>query len=622
MLPGASSLGTAGMRPRGLSRLALFCGRTRLGGMGFDTGLKPTGANLDAEPAWSPPPDGLPPDARPIDLLGIRYVRCRTADGGELYLTRFGLPFFLHLQPENWFERDWFEANRERLVGTSVVYRLPTRPVNDRVVQLVVKWSRVGEDVPGDTLSVNRFINADFNSPFEEFSLLHELRRGLTGPEGIRIRTQRPLAIYVPPERLQLWQTGRSESKIAAKIARHPGVELDILRQYVLIYEWIKGVDLVEASTGWDGSPEDRSRRMGGITSLVIHELEQKGYQVVDMKPAHIIVRPRPDGSLPRDRSGQLIYALIDYELLVRTPQHEEAVRRDHRRYYLEHMARRFESAEVKPMPPHLNAVNILGVDYIYGQAESTGGRLWVAGRDPDLFNYFLPERWRRTPKRLLSVVNQVYRTTTKDNINLVWRVSRVGETPSFSDLPGRAHDILRHGYNSPFEEFAHAMELNRAGVSTVYLRAIYMTGRRVERPNIADRSRYEQLAGIQTPDGSPILLPDHEYITLWGFWNGPDKLIASHTGPAFRGVDVEHAAGEGIIPGETVAQIMGRAHERLRRAGFEHLRLRPNHLLLSCDAADDLVPDSSGRPELRLCNFELLRRLPPPSEVTAPPRG
>ncbi len=72
--------------------------------------------------------------------------------------------------------------------------------------------------------SVPRF---ELTVDFEEFSLLMELRSGVTGPRDIRIRTQKPLAIYVPSERLQLWQTGRSESKIAAKIARHPGVELD-----------------------------------------------------------------------------------------------------------------------------------------------------------------------------------------------------------------------------------------------------------------------------------------------------------------------------------------------------------------------------------------------------------
>ena len=81
-------------------------------------------------------------------------------------------------------------------------------------------------------------------------------------------------------------------------------------------------------------------------------------------------------------------------------------------------------------MPAHLRATNVLGVDYIFGRAESTGGLLWVVGKDPDLFNYFLPERWRRTPKKNLSARNQIFRTRTKDNINLVWKVSRMGDSP------------------------------------------------------------------------------------------------------------------------------------------------------------------------------------------------
>ncbi len=61
-------------------------------------------------------------------------------------------------------------------------------------------------------------------------------------------------------------------------------------------------------------------------------------------------------------------------------------------------------------MPAHLRATSVLGVDYIFGHAESTGGLLWVVGRDPDLFNYFLPERWRRTPKKKLSSRNEIFR--------------------------------------------------------------------------------------------------------------------------------------------------------------------------------------------------------------------
>ena len=199
-----------------------------------------------------PPPAVLPADlpapCNAMSLLGVDYFHLKTGDGGDLYLTGFGLPFWKNLLPENWYAREWFEAKRERLEGTSTVYKVPTRPVAGRVLHLVVKWSRVGESVPLDTFTVNKFIHAEFNSPFEEFSLLMELRRGEVGPVAIRIRTQLPLAIYVPSERLQLWQTGRSEDKIRAKVARHPGVEIDILRQYVVLFGWIKGSDAVETA--------------------------------------------------------------------------------------------------------------------------------------------------------------------------------------------------------------------------------------------------------------------------------------------------------------------------------------------------------------------------------------
>ena len=150
-------------------------------------------------PAANPPPPVLPADLpasrNAISLLGVDYIHLKTEDGGDLYLTRFGLPFWKNLLPENWYAREWFVAKRERLEGTSTVYKVPTRPVNGKVLHLVVKWSRVGEMVPFDTLTVNKFIQAEFNSPFEEFSLLMELRRGEAGPSAIRIRTQRPLAI-------------------------------------------------------------------------------------------------------------------------------------------------------------------------------------------------------------------------------------------------------------------------------------------------------------------------------------------------------------------------------------------------------------------------------------------
>ena len=554
-------------------------------------------------------PAEMPPGTT-MSLLGVDYFRLKTDDGGELFLTRFGVRFWKHLLPDNWYAHEWFEANRERLEGTSTVYRVPTRPVNGRALDLVVKWSRVGEMVPLDTLTVNKFINAEFNSPFEEFSLLMELRKGEAGPAGIHIRTQQPLAIYVPGQRLQLWQTGRSEDKIRAKVARHPDVEIDILRQYVVLYGWIKGRDAVETAEDFGLTDRKRVEFLARTTSLLNHELWQKGYHVVDMKPAHIILRPRPDKSLLRDRNGQIAYALVDYELLERTREHEQAVRTANRQLYLKHMARRFEANTAGPVPAHLQAINLLGVDYIFGRAESTGGLLWVAGKDPDLFNYFLPERWRRTPKKNLSAKNEIFYTRTKDDINLVWKISRMGEPPRLTNPEASLADVKGYGFNSPFEEFAFALELARNGVKTVYPRAIYMTGRKREspRPN-ADTRRYAALAHLRTPDGEPVVREDYDYITIWGFWNGPDELLAVQDGHFYQAFNAKHAFAEKMISKELLDELMRLKAERLARCGFEDLNPKPDHLLISFGPDMRLVVATTGKPEGRLCNFELIRR-------------
>lgn len=538
------------------------------------------------------------------------YFRVKTSDGGDLYLTKFGLPFRQHLQPENWYAREWFEAKRERLEGTSTVYKVPTRTINGRALQLVVKWSRVGEDVPLDTMTVNKFIHAEFNSPFEEFSLLMELRKGNAGPVGIRIRTQKPLAIYVPNKRLQLWQTGRSEDRIRAKVARHPGVELDILRQYVVLFGWIKGRDAVETAEFFGLTGRQREEFLARTTSLVTHELRQKGCRVIDMKPAHVILRPGPERSLLRDHNGQFAYALIDYELLERTREHEQHVRSTNRKFYLQHMVHRFESGPAAPLPAHLQSVNLLGVDYIFGRAESTGGLLWVAGKDPDLFNYFLPERWRRTPKKKLSSRNEVSYTRTKDSINLVWKISRMGDSPWLANPEADKAAAREYGFNSPFEEFALALGLQSNGVKTVYPRAIYMTGHQREVTGQADERRYEALAHLKTPDGESVVNPKHDYVTIWGFWNGPDELVAAADGCFHHAVNAKHAFANHIISEQTLSELMKLKANRLARCGFEDLNPKPDHLLISLDAADSVVIGDSGKPEVHLCNFELIRPL------------
>ena len=545
-----------------------------------------------------------------ISLMGVNYVHLKTSDGGDLYLTPFGLPFQRHLRPENWFAPEWFEAKRQRLCGTGTVYKAPTQPVDGRSLNLVVKWSRVGEQVPLNTLTVNRFIHAEFNSPFEEFALLLEMRKGEAGPSGFHIRTQLPLAIYVPSKRLQLWQTGRSEHKIRAKVTRHPDVEIDILRQYVVLYGWVNGLDAVETADRFGMGARARAEFLAGITSLVTHELRQKGYDVIDMKPAHIILRPTRNKALLRDRHGQIAYALVDYELLERTPEHEQAVRSVNRKLYLTHMARRFEADTIQPMPVHLRAANLLEVDYVTGRAESTGGFLWVVGKDPDLFNYFLPERWRRTPKKPLSSRHRVFHTCTKDNVHLVWRISRMGDPVRLKSPAPNPAAAQEHGFNSPFEEFALALILSRHGVKTIYPRAIYMTGSQRETAAApVDERRYVALAHLLTPDGQPAIRKDYEYIAIWGFWNGPDELLAAHDGSFYSSVNARYACDNGLVSRKMMETLLEAKAAKLAQCGLEDLNLKPDHLLISLDSAGELLLDAAGKPEVRLCNFEFVRR-------------
>jgi hypothetical protein len=235
---------------------------------------------------------------------------------------------------------------------------------------------------------------------------------------------------------------------------------------------------------------------------------------------------------------------------------------------------------------------------------------LWVVGRDPDLFNYFLPERWRRTPNKRLSSRNPVFKTCTKDNINLVWKVSRMGDRPWLTN-PGANSALARqHGFNSPFEEFALALELTRCGIQTVYPRAIYMTGSQVT-PSRAEpeERRYTELAHLFTPDGQQVIRRDCDYIAIWGNWNGPDELLATRDGAYFTTKNARHACAGKIISPELLRELTRREAAKLAKCGLEDLNPKPDHLLLCFDCDNRLVLDDSGLPEVRLCNFELIRK-------------
>jgi hypothetical protein len=79
-----------------------------------------------------------------------------------------------------WWRTGWARMVRSKAraaaPATSTDYRLPTKQVNEQSIDLVVKYCRVAEDVLLDTMTFNRFANAEFNRPYEEFSLVMDLR--------------------------------------------------------------------------------------------------------------------------------------------------------------------------------------------------------------------------------------------------------------------------------------------------------------------------------------------------------------------------------------------------------------------------------------------------------------
>lgn len=260
----------------------------------------------------------LPPGAEAVSLLGVEYARLKTQDRSDLYLTRFGVPFREQLAPENWYAPDWFAKQRIRLEGTSTIYRLPTKPARQRSLDLVVRFSRMGQEIPLGMQFLSDNIHAEFNSPFEEFALVMALRAAHRGTSRPRMFTKRPLAIYEPAALLQDWQTGRLESKMAAKRARHPEVKLDKSRLYILLYGWIDGLNAVQAARALGMNGASARGFLRDTTLAVIHDLSRHGFRVLDIKPEHIVLRVRRDGSLLRRTTGELAYAVVDYELLER----------------------------------------------------------------------------------------------------------------------------------------------------------------------------------------------------------------------------------------------------------------------------------------------------------------
>ncbi|MBI5622937.1 MAG: hypothetical protein HY924_04075 [Elusimicrobia bacterium] len=550
--------------------------------------------------------DRLPPEMV-VSAFGVQYGHLSTAEGGDLFVTRLGWPMLDRLLPSQWYADGWYASHGSQLKGsTGNVYRVASRPAGGKSLDLVVKFSRMAQEVPlevstgfPDNVPPEVIANARFNSPMEEFGLVMELRGGGAAPELPRMLTQKPLAIYVPPETYQLWELGRSRSRfenhghMLSRDQEHAtkAIELDIRRMYVLVYGWIKGLDAEDAAedAGLDAADLER------LTVEVIAEMHERGFRVLDNKPKHFIVRPLRRGGGLLHREGALVYGLVDYELLQRTTEHQEAFWSRRRQIYRDLFRRRDEPSPASSAT-HLRPGRVFGVDYLYAETPD-GGRVWTVGRNPGLFDYFLASRWHRTPRTKLSPRNEVYATRTRDGIDIVYRKSNVGVRPRADPFERRGRQIREHGYNSPFETVAIAEALRRKGIAATVPLAITRTGHHSGTARfLHDARRFRVHEPFRTPGApaEPILIPDFDYYTLWASF-GCSGQEAGAT------VDLETARARELLDDAEFKALAGQSRADLVALGIAGVPIANHEFLLSTDAAGRLERDARGKTRVAL---------------------
>ncbi len=271
------------------------------------------------------------PDKHHRRAFGVDYLVIRGLQGGEFFFTRAGWALAPSLLPRVWFDNERFRRIGKVLTkATGSVYLVPVPHPARGSTGVVVKFCRFAQSVGCTQLEPGLLpppvaalvTGAEFSGPFEEFGHLGRLRAHRT-PAGGRFRTEIPLGIYCPPTHYTPWQLGRDETQYwrydsALRTAQESMPEERRIvhhwdRIYVLLYQWIEGVDLEEAGLN-NLLPEDEVR---ALTLQIAHDLFAAGYAVFDHKARHVIVRPDPETGRLLQRHGRVVYSLIDYELLV-----------------------------------------------------------------------------------------------------------------------------------------------------------------------------------------------------------------------------------------------------------------------------------------------------------------
>jgi hypothetical protein len=124
------------------------------------------------------------------------------------------------------------------------------------------------------------------------------------------------------------------------------------------------------------------------------------------------------------------------------------------------------------------------------------------------------------------------------------------------------------------------------------------------------DIRKYQSHRDIHDSEGNPILKEDHNYITIRGYYNGPDEWVPKHEDSLYTPVDLSRALRQGIIDKEQQMSHLQGIINRLEEAGYDGTLLRPNDLLLAVDKDVSIMTGPFGEPEVIICDFELIWKI------------
>ena len=89
------------------------------------------------------------------------------------------------------------------------------------------------------------------------------------------------------------------------------------------------------------------------------------------------------------------------------------------------------------------------------------------------------------------------------------------------------------------------------------------------------DSRKFASHRSLLDAEGDPILDEQHNYITIRGYYNGPDEWVPEHEGALLKPVDLAKAVRKGLITDLQSKEYLSRIIERLRTEGYDGTLLK-----------------------------------------------